>query len=624
MRLRTILVLVFAVSAIALTLLGTLAVAQFITGRTQVRAEARMADLAGQLRQLIDANIDERLGDMAVLTGVARSTAATPEARRTWIEALRATYPAYAWIGFADRDGRVTAATGGLLEGASVAARPWFQRGLDGPAVADVHEAVLLARALPALPRDEPKRFVDVAAPLRDTSGAVVGVVGGHLSLQWMREMSRAAIAPALARDPSVEVLNLAGEGTVVLGPGDLRGERLGVDLPTLAALTAGAEEATARGPWPDGRDYFTAASRARASAERPRLPWTVVVRQPVAVALAPSRDFIEMLALGGATFALLSALLGWWAAERLADPLRALAAAASRVEGGPVGTRLPTPRGYAEIGELTGALSALLARLGERDRALAAMNADLERRVAERTAERAEARDRAQAADQAKGDFLAAMSHEIRTPLNGVIGYADLLRDEPDLARPARLHAERIRTSGAALLTVVNDVLDFAKVEAGQVEIAPRPFALGALIDGALAIVRGPAEARGLAVNIALGPDLPDWVTGDRDRLTQILLNLLGNACKFTRAGWVGLAIETRGIESGRVRLRLAVTDTGVGVPADRRDRLFRHFSQADGSIHRPRTPCSTCSTPMTARRLASGWSAPPRGWTTTSTGCA
>ncbi len=169
---------------------------------------------------------------------------------------------------------------------------------------------------------------------------------------------------------------------------------------------------------------------------------------------------------------------------------------------------------------------------------ALHDLNATLAQRVAEQTYEAQTARKLAEAASQAKSEFLASMSHEIRTPLNGVIGYADLLCEEADLSSSARQHAERIRTAGAALLTVVNDVLDFAKLEAGQVEIAAQPFAPAALIDTTVSIMRHSVDAKGLTLGVSVDPAVPDWLLGDEDRLRQVLLNLLNNAVKFTARG--------------------------------------------------------------------------------------
>lgn len=196
-------------------------------------------------------------------------------------------------------------------------------------------------------------------------------------------------------------------------------------------------------------------------------------------------------------------------------------------------------------------------------------------------------AKAEADRANRAKTDFLATMSHEIRTPLNAVLGFTDLMLASGRLDPATRRQANLVRSSGAALLTVVNDILDFSKVEAGAVELVERPFALHPLLDNCIAIVRGSAEAKQLALHLRVDPALPRWVLGDENRLRQVLLNLLNNAVKFTATGSVTLAVAPGEDPSGE-GIAMRVVDTGIGIPADKRDRLFRHFSQLDGSIQR------------------------------------
>jgi signal transduction histidine kinase/DNA-binding NarL/FixJ family response regulator len=211
--------------------------------------------------------------------------------------------------------------------------------------------------------------------------------------------------------------------------------------------------------------------------------------------------------------------------------------------------------------------------------------------RVATRDAEAARAE--AERASAAKSEFLAAMSHEIRTPLNGILGYADLLLDEGTLQNEDRRRLELIQSSGAALLTVVNDILDFSKIEAGELALDPVGFPLVSTVDAAVSIVRGSAIRSGLAIEGRFDPALPDHVVGDPGRLRQVLLNLLNNAVKFTPAGSVTLTVQREGTGTapdgspGDV-IRFAVTDTGIGIAPAQQDRLFKRFSQVDGSISR------------------------------------
>jgi signal transduction histidine kinase/ActR/RegA family two-component response regulator len=196
-------------------------------------------------------------------------------------------------------------------------------------------------------------------------------------------------------------------------------------------------------------------------------------------------------------------------------------------------------------------------------------------------------ARDSANAANAAKSAFLAMISHELRTPMNGVLGAAQLL-DGANLTPAQKRYVDMIRASGDSLLTLLNDILDFAKIESGRIELEAIEVDLGELIERVCAIWAAKAESKGLDFRFTVEPSAPSTILGDPTRLSQVIHNLLSNATKFTEAGQVSLTLQAQPLDGGRARLVIAVADTGAGIAAADLARLFQPFAQLDLSSTR------------------------------------
>ncbi len=244
--------------------------------------------------------------------------------------------------------------------------------------------------------------------------------------------------------------------------------------------------------------------------------------------------------------------------------------------------------QGADGFGRLARAFNTILEQVQDRDRALARAYVLLEQRVEERTQELSQAKELAEAAARSRAQFLAAMSHEIRTPLNGVIGMASLLEESTELDPEQRDYLQTIQASADTLLSIINDILDFSKIEAGRMDLEWIAFNLRESLEELLELMRLKAVEKGISLRLVFAADTPEQVCGDPGRLRQVLMNLIGNAIKFTHQGGVELAVSAQPSRPGSARFRLAVSDTGIGIPANKIDAIFEEFIQADHSTTR------------------------------------
>ncbi len=325
------------------------------------------------------------------------------------------------------------------------------------------------------------------------------------------------------------------------------------------------------------------------------RLPapgWFLVSVLPTAEAFAPINDMQNRLFLSAILLSLLAGGLAWWVTavmlRRQLAPMLATTHLLKNVAGpGQVPQRLPIAS-RDEIGELIGGFNHLLDILAQRQAELQQYHIGLERMVAERTRELAIAKDAAEAASRAKSTFLANMSHELRTPMNGIMGMTSLaLRraEDPKL----RDQLGKIDQASHHLLAVINDILDISKIEAERLSLEQTDFKLGEVLENLTNMIGHRAQEKGLQLRIDLTSEVAQLgLVGDPLRLGQILLNLAGNAVKFTQQGSVTLRARVAAQTTLDVLLRFEIEDTGIGVAPESQARLFAAFEQADGSMTR------------------------------------
>lgn len=353
--------LALALGAMAVLAIGALGFSaeRSLSRELKLHIQDRLNELAFQMGYRLDRSMFERYRDLQVASSLDILRSGSDDAQRHLLERLQETYTDYAWIGLTDTEGRVLVSTGHLLEGEDVSQQPWFVAGFAGPFVGDVHEALLLEQFL-SRQGDERLRFVDVATPVLGPDGEVFGVLVAHLNWTWADEVLGSILRESAVGD-GTEVFLLNREGTVLLGPPGSFGE------PSPCALPAPSTSKGVQGGvavCADGRSYLIGRSANQGYRYYPGLDWQVLIRQPVEVALKPIAELRRELLLAGVGLALLFMAAGWFLAAWIAQPLRAVAAAAERMRLGERNASVPASNRFAEVASLTGSLASLIDEL--------------------------------------------------------------------------------------------------------------------------------------------------------------------------------------------------------------------------------------------------------------------
>lgn len=569
LRLRTT-VLVSSAIALAVTLfvLG-MAMSRFTLQAIEKEEGNKLAAEAKYFAELLDLTIGQQLMDLRARAAVLPQLGLhrNPAKLSPWLSAIQKDFSDATWIGFADASGAVVASTGNALLGKSVADREWFIRGARQPVTVDLHPGLLLGPSLPAR-ADGPWRFIDLASPVRDAQGGLLGVLGTHLSWDWLISHHQ-RFSDSLSRNRHADIVVVGVDGLTRLTSPTSRVHTLG-ELESFQRAASG-ESGWIRERWPEGQTFVVGYTRNPGYGESHQLGWVTLIRLPEEHIgeLASPALWAVWIAIVVANLVLLMAVL--FLLKLAIKPIEMFASQAQQVtqHGGKMAVTSRMPK------ELQ-----LLAQVSN---------------------EMIDALQKRKASEQAKMRFFADASHEMRNPLQGAMGYARLLQSRARTDEDRR-DIELLIECIVAANDVSNDTLDISANEAGQFKLRPAPCRLQQVITSSISLLDSRAQAKGLSISqrIQIDPEL--MVMADRKRLRQVMLNLLANAIKFTETGGIDVHAHTLPATAAKtqtdqdavhaasmVRLEIDVIDTGIGMNSDQQAHVFGRWQQAlhDASAH-------------------------------------
>jgi len=552
--LRRQLLVVFGIALLIVLLASVLGVAYLVNRTEQEGWRGRQKEAARRAAETVGAFLEREQRVLLLLDLFGRDE--LEEEHSTELEELLRRNPAFLEIAYLSSSGKVVAHapkdSAVLANLFTIPQSIWFVKARQGQSyIGDVQlsagDQAYLVLALPA---------------------AHGGVIAARLKMQVLQEVV------AHLRFGKTGLSYLANSNGRIIAHSDpdvvLANTRLD-NHPELFALIRAARET-----WAGEYRNLQGRPVVGTTAPVPGTPWVVITEVPQAEAYAASR--FAWWALSGGTLViglLLSLVVSALLKRRFLRPIQRLQAGVQQIGQGDLSHRigLATPN---EIGQVAAAFDDMAARLHDRELQMAAQTTALQ-----------EAKEAAEAASRAKSDFLAVMSHEIRTPMNGVLGMAELLLNTRLDAQQQRF-ATMILNSGRALLAIINDILDFSKIEAGRLELEMVPFDPRELVEETATLLAGWAHEKGLDLIGDLPLALPPSVPGDPVRLRQVLMNLVGNAIKFTERGEVVVRLRVLDPDAAAPRLRFEIRDTGIGIAPETQARIFDAFAQADGSTTR------------------------------------